>query len=195
MQFAPSQQPSGQLAAVHDVPPLQTPALHAWPWAESQVWQKLPVLPQAVISVPGLHWPVLMSTQPVHGAQAPLTQVLPELQGAHAAPPLPHFAVFVTVTQVEPLQQPLAHVVGLQTPASALLPPSLLALPPSPPPLLPGVTHLPPNVDVESSNWQLWPPSHATQVDAPEPQLLSLVPCKQVPLESQQPSQLLTLQR
>ncbi len=194
MQVAPSQQPSGQVLALQVVPPPQTPLAHAWPCELSQLWQKPPFRPQATISEPGLQIPVLMSTQPAHGVQAPETQVFAALQGVHAAPFAPQRAVVVTVTQVEPLQQPLAQVEGLHTPASPT-PASLPKVPPSPPPEPVPPLQRPPKVESAESLRHARPVSQLMHEAAAEPQLVSLVPCRQAPVSSQQPSQLLTEQR
>ncbi len=190
----PSQQPSGQVLALQVVPPPQTPFVQAWPWLVSQVWQKPPVRPQAVISEPCLQRPVLMSTQPAQGVQAPETQVLAALQGVQAAPFAPQRAVVVTVTQVEPLQQPLAQVEGLHTPASPT-PASLPKVPPSPPPEPVPPLQRPPKVESALSLRHERPVSQLMHEAAAEPQLVSLVPCRHAPVSSQHPSQLLTEQR
>jgi hypothetical protein len=86
--------------------------------------------------------PVLMSMQPAHGVQVPLTQVLPIMQLVQAAPPAPQREGVVLVMQTPvALQQPLAHVVALQVPPSGLPPPPPVALPP---PVVPPVQR-PPN--------------------------------------------------
>ena len=110
-QTPPSQQPSGQVVALHVEPPLHRPALHVCPLAHTP--QVAPLPPHAEVAVPT--WQTLPWQQPsgqFSGLQVeppeqrPLLQVWPAPQALHVAPPAPQVVVVRPVSQRLPLQQP-----------------------------------------------------------------------------------------
>jgi hypothetical protein len=66
-QVLASQQPLGQVGALHVVPPEQRPLWQVWPAPVSQIVQKPPFRPHKLLTVPGRQRPVFVSTQPAQG--------------------------------------------------------------------------------------------------------------------------------
>jgi hypothetical protein len=88
-----SQQPVAQFCGLQpDIEPV-----HTWfvqvPFETPQFEQKSPILPHLSVWSPISHRPVARSTQPMHGWQAPATQVCLLGHAMQAAPPRPQRAV------------------------------------------------------------------------------------------------------
>lgn len=156
--------------------------------------QVSPPAPQVVVVRPVSHR--LPLQQPW---QLPGLQVLPAhwlsvhapLQALQAWPPLPHAAARLPGWQTPLLQQP-AHVCGPHELAPP--PPPVAVPPPLPPPVDPPP---PPRVllprGVQKPTLQKLSTPHCVQLSPPEPQPLSVVPARQVPVGSQHPEQVLVL--
>jgi hypothetical protein len=134
-----------------------------------------------------MHWPVLMSTQPVQGEQLPPTQVLPALHEVQRLPPWPQRAGVVLVVHTPAAVQQPAQFDGPQLAE----PPPPPVTPPPPPPVAPP----PPPVEVlVHTPWrQAWLRPHARQVLPLRPHAPLDAPLLQV-LPRQQPAQVLALQ-
>ena len=145
--------------------------------------------------------------KPEEGVQVPLTQVFPIMQLEQLAPPAPQREGVVVVMQTPAaVQQPVAQVVELQVLAPPPPAPPPVVPPPVPPPLLPPpvpppepppepLVQMPPNSAARSTLAQVWPLTHTEQLAPPRPQASVEVPLKHDAVSSQQPSQLLALQR
>ena len=215
----PSQQPVGQVVALHD-PPWQTPPTQVCPLAVSHVWQRLPLLPQLVLVVPEVHSPLEMSTHPLQAVHVPATQVCFDEQLAQVAPPLPHCAEFVRLMHEVPWQHPSGQVAGPHDPGPAsggVVGTHLPALVHSSVDL--QATHeAPPDpqavlvVPARHTNWPSTQPSHEGRVHLPSlvhssfelqamqaapaaPQEFFAVPARHTPRPSMQPSQEPPMQR
>ena len=160
--------------------------------------------------MPAWQAPVLMSMQPAHAVQAPATQVFPIMQLVHAPPPAPQREGVVLVMQTPAaLQQPLGQLLAEQVPPSLPVPPPVVpppvpppvAPPPVPPPVIPPPppapvpVQRPPNSEFWSSFEHAWPIEQTVQLEPVAPHASAEVPLKHEPVSSQQPSQLLALQR
>jgi hypothetical protein len=146
-QFAPSQQPLGQVVALQVPRPEQVPL--AWQVLPApQTLQSCPGAPHAIAVLPVWQAKVEVSMQPAHAVHTPAEQTSPVGHEPHAAPPVPHRLGVVTVMHVpEVLQQPFAQLVALQVPA---MPPPVAVPPPvaTPPPVEPPPVATPPPVVV-----------------------------------------------
>jgi hypothetical protein len=147
-------------------------------WPVLQVMHCLPAAPHAVTAVPTWQLPT-RSLQPLHVWAAwhmPPEHSCPVVQALHTWPDLPHAVTSAPLTHLLSWQQPV-QVLGLQ-----LVPPSV------PPPPPPDVVQAP-------AAEQVWPLVQATQATASRPHASAVLPTWQTPSASQQPLQLLRVQR
>lgn len=87
-----SQHPVEQFVAVHEGGGgRQLPFWHVRLWTVQSL-QNWPCRPHWAFVLPVMQLPVPMSTQPVHGVQAPFTQVCVDWHAVHTAPLLPQRA-------------------------------------------------------------------------------------------------------
>ncbi len=131
-------------------------------------------MPQLVFVVPDVHTPLMASTQPLHAVHTPETQVCFDEQLLHAAPPSPHCALFVRLMHALPEQQPSGQLLALHEPVPAS-----------------GAA-----VGVQTpSTLHCSVALHAMHALPLLPQLLLVVPARQTPCPSTQPSQVPPVQR